>query len=274
VRSDTPEEPIDLTPEQRGRIDGLFARLAELEDHAVIGVPPGSDAVTIRRAYYQRVAEFHPDRFFRKELGEYRAKIDAISRRVTEAYEALSSRENQTSGERPADAAKPAPAPRPGPTPEQARQALRQQLDARRAQARRLADEAARAAAHGDRAGAAEAYRKAVALSPNDPALAAAYADARRAASAVASDAYSRQAEMEEQFGHWAEAARTWRRVTEERPSDGRAHERLATAILQAGGDAEEAARAAAKAVDLEPGEPRLRELLARARARRGGAGP
>lgn len=274
MRSDTPEDPVDLTPVQRTRIDGLFARLEELDDHGVIGVPPGTDATTLRRAYYQRVAEFHPDRFFRREVGSYRPKIDAIWRRVTEAYEALASRERRTFSERqPADPApRTAPAAaRPNQTSEQALQALKRQLEARRTDARRLAVEGARAAAHGDRAGAAEAYRKAAALSPNNPVLAAAYADARKAASAVASEAYSRQAEMEEQFGHWAEAARTWRLVTEARPADARAYERLASALLQAKGDADEAVRAATKAAELEPAEPRHRELLARARAARGG---
>jgi Flp pilus assembly protein TadD len=182
--------------------------------------------------------------------------------------------DRRPAGERPPVDPAPKPAPpaaRPSQTPSQALQALKRQLDARRVEARRLADEGARAAAHGDRAGAAEAYRRAAALTPGDPVLAAAYEDARRAASAVASEAYSRQAEMEEQFGHWAEAARTWRLVTESRPMDARAYERLAGALLQARGDAEEAARAAAKAAELEPAEPRHRELLARARAARGG---
>jgi curved DNA-binding protein CbpA len=237
VRSDKPDEPVDLTSEQRRRIDGLFERLQELDDHGVIGVAPGTDAVTIRRAYYQRVAEFHPDRFFRKAVGSYREKIDAIQRRVTEAYERLSSKENRAPA---ADRTRQPAPPRPaaalptGPTPEQARQALRRQLDARHSEAKRLFDEGVRAAAHGDRVGAAEAYRKASMLSPNDPVLAAAHADARREASAVASDAYFRQAEMEEQFGHWAEAARSWRRVTEARPGDAHARERLANALLEA----------------------------------------
>ena len=235
ARSDTPQEPIDLTPEQRDRIDALFGQLRELDDHGVIGVPPGSDAATIRRAYYQRVAEFHPDRFFRKQVGSYRSKIDAITQRITEAYEALAAarpKERRDSPPPPAEATRSPtisskPPSRPSPKAEQALRALKRQLDARRDEAKRLADEAA------------------------------------------ASDGYPRKAEMEERLGHWDEAVCTWRLVAESRPTDARGHERLAIAILKAGGDVHEAARAAAKAVELEPHEPRLRKLLARAQAAR-----
>ena len=269
VRSDTPDEPIDLTPEQRRRIDEVFAGLPSMDEHGVIGVPHGSDAATIRRAYYERVAEFHPDRFFRKKIGGYLAKIEAISRRVTDAYEALSSRERRVPRD-PARRTAPAPPstpPKPSPAAAEALRALKQQLDARRAEARRLVVEAARATSHGDHVAAVEAYRKAALLSPNDPAIAAAHEAARRAIGVVAVEAHAHQAELEERFGHWVEAARTWRLVAEGRPTDAHAHARLAETLLRTGGDASDAVRAAAKAAQLEPSEPLHRELLARAQA-------
>ena len=113
--------------------------------------------------------------------------------------------------------------------------ALKQQLEARHAEARRLLEEGQRAASHGDLAGSAEAYRKAAALAPNDKAVQAAAASALQAAGAVAAEALSRQAEFEERFGHWAEAARTWRRVLEARPDDEHARERMQAAISRRG---------------------------------------
>ncbi len=237
-----PDEELDLTPAQRRRIDEVFARLDDLDDHAMLGVAQGATRAVVRRAYFERVAEFHPDRFFRKRLGSYKSRMEAISRRVTEAYERLGLHDR-----RPEEAAGPdgghgraAPvlprASAPDPGREKALAALKQQLEARHGEARRLLEVAQHATAHGDIAGAAEACRKAAALAPNDKAVHAAAASARQAVGAAAADALSRQAEFEERFGHWAEAARTWRRVLDARPDDARAKERLEAAISRSQG--------------------------------------
>jgi len=228
---DTPEEELDLTPALRRRIDEVFSRLDELQDHEVLGVAADAARAAVRRAYFERVAEFHTDRFFRKRLGSYKAKMEAISRRVTSAYEALGLHERHSTDERHSP---PPPVP-PDPGREKALAALKQQLEARHAEARRLLAESKKATAHGDLAGAAEACRKAAALAPGDRAIQDAFAAARLAAGSATAEALSRQAEFEERFGHWAEAARTWQRVIDARPDDARARERLATAMARAG---------------------------------------
>jgi curved DNA-binding protein CbpA len=230
--ADDDDLDLDLTGPQRQRIDDVFARLGQLDDHAVLGIPTDATRAVIRRAYFERVAEFHTDRFFRKRLGSYKAKMEAISRRVTEAYESLGLHERRPTSDRP-----PAAPPPPDPAREKALAALKQQLEARHAEARRLLTDAQRATAHGDLAGAAEATRKAAALAPGDRAIQAAHATAQKAAGAAAADALSRQAEAEERFGHWAEAARTWRRVLEARPDDEHARERLQGAMVRAGSE-------------------------------------
>lgn len=233
--SDTPEEELDLTPAQRQRIDEVFSRLAELDDHAVLGIGADTSRAAVRRAYFERVAEFHTDRFFRKRLGSYKAKMEAISHRVTAAYEALGLHDRRAPAEPKQASPSPAPPAPPDPARQKALAALKQQLEARHAEARRLLEESKKATAHGDVAGAAEACRKAAALAPGDRAIQEAFAAARLAAGAAAADALSRQAEFEERFGHWAEAARTWQRVVEARPDDAHARERLASARARAG---------------------------------------
>jgi tetratricopeptide (TPR) repeat protein len=225
---DTGDDGVDLTPEKRRRIDELFARLSELDDHGVLGVTPGSNRTAVRRAYFVRAAEFHPDRFFRKSLGPYQAKIEAITRRLSDAYEALAAQ---------APAAAAVPPPPVDPRREKALATLKQQLQSRQAEANRLVGDAKRAAAHGDLAGAAEAYRKAAALAPSNPGIRAAHEKASKAVDAGAADALARQAEFEERFGHWAEAARTWRRVVDARPGDTHARERLEAALRKLGSD-------------------------------------
>ena len=103
--------------------------------------------------------------------------------------------------------------------------------------------EAERAAAHGDLAGATERYRRAAALAPNDPAIKAAHEASRRALEASATEGFVKQAEFEERFEHWAEAARSWQRVVDARPDDALARERLARALTRAGGGPGGAAR-------------------------------
>lgn len=229
-----PDEELDLTPAQQRRIDEVFARLDDLDDHAMLGVAQDATRAVVRRAYFERVAEFHPDRFFRKRLGSYKTRMEAISRRMTEAYERLGLHERRPEDAPGPDGGHGRPAPDPG--REKALAALKQQLEARHGEARRLLDVAQHATAHGDIAGAAEAYRKAAALAPNDKAVQAAAASARQTVGTAAAEALSRQAEFEERFGHWAEAARTWRRVLDARPDDARARERLEAAISRSRG--------------------------------------
>ncbi len=229
---DPADEELDLTPAQRARIDERFATLEELENHEVLEVPADADRAVVRKAYFERIAEFHPDRYFRKRLGPYKLKMEAIARKVTEAYEGLQS---QRRGGADAPAAKrPSPPPAPDPAREKALAALKQQFEARRAEAKRLLDDAKRASAHGDLAGAAEACRKAAALAPNDRDVHAAYAGARQAADEAAAGTLAKQAEFEERFGHWAEAAQTWQRVVDARPADEQARRRLDAARAKA----------------------------------------
>lgn len=226
---ETSDEEVDLPTELRERIDELHARLPELDDHALFGATPGAEWALIRRAYFRLISEFHPDRYFRKRLGAYRPKMEAISSRMTEAYEALS-RAPRTRSPSP-----PPPAP-PDPAKEKALAMLRQQLEARRVEARKLYAEAQHAERHGDLAGATERYRRATLLAPQDAALKAAYERARAAVATSAADAFVKQAEFEERFEHWSEAAATWQRVLDARPGDAEAQARLQRAQEKARG--------------------------------------
>jgi DnaJ-domain-containing protein 1 len=71
-------------------IDAMYETLGDLTDHEVLSVRPGADPLEIRCAYESLLAAFHPRRFERSSLDEHRDKLDAIIRRIHEAYEALS----------------------------------------------------------------------------------------------------------------------------------------------------------------------------------------
>ena len=84
--------------------------------YELFGIPDGADVRSVKREYRQLAMKFHPDKFFRKEIGGYRARIDECWKRVQEAYEKLTTPEQKAAydaeilarGPRPTLAPKPA----------------------------------------------------------------------------------------------------------------------------------------------------------------------
>ncbi|HEX2568436.1 MAG TPA: DnaJ domain-containing protein [Polyangia bacterium] len=83
-------ETIDLTSEVRRRIDEMLALATRGDPRALLGVPRDADENTLRRAYFRLAKEFHPDRYFGRELGRYRSRLEALFGALTEAFRVLS----------------------------------------------------------------------------------------------------------------------------------------------------------------------------------------
>ncbi len=58
--------------------------------HEILGVDVDADLRTIKKAYFQLSREFHPDRFFRCELGAHGERLSLIFKTILGAYESLS----------------------------------------------------------------------------------------------------------------------------------------------------------------------------------------
>jgi len=80
---------LDLDLEVQRRILEFELRL-ELPYHEILGVAADADVRAIKRAYFGLSKEFHPDRYFRREIGGFNERLDRIFRTVLEAYELLS----------------------------------------------------------------------------------------------------------------------------------------------------------------------------------------
>ena len=80
-----PDDEIELPHERRKQIDELWTALALLDHYEVLGVSPQADRAAIKRAYFEKSKLFHPDTAFRKKVGPYRGKMEAIFTRLTEA---------------------------------------------------------------------------------------------------------------------------------------------------------------------------------------------
>jgi Flp pilus assembly protein TadD len=133
---------------------------------------------------------------------------------------------------------------------------------ARLAQTRKYIAAGETALAGGDAVAAANAFRVAQSLSPDDAELAKRAAEAQARADALLAETYSRQARYEMKSGQWADAARSWVRVCRVRPNDATASERAAHALVKAEGDLHEASRLALQACALEPQNAAFRVTL------------
>lgn len=58
--------------------------------HELLGVPVGADPKVVKRAYFKLSKEFHPDRYFRRQIGPYNRRLERIFKKVLEAHEILS----------------------------------------------------------------------------------------------------------------------------------------------------------------------------------------
>ena len=57
--------------------------------YGIFDIPDGADVRSVKREYRSLAMKFHPDKFFRKEIGGYRLRIEVTWKRVQEAYEQL-----------------------------------------------------------------------------------------------------------------------------------------------------------------------------------------
>ncbi len=234
-------EDVDLDLETRRYVLDLFDRIHALTHYEVLGLARNADKKTIKRAYFRIAGLLHPDRYFSKKLGSYKTKMELVFARATEAFEVLSAADKRAKYDAMLSPATVAtrPAAPIDPRLVQKREAALAELKKRfadgEAVARRHVDLAKRARLAGDLVGAMEHYEMALTYAPRDAAMRAALAELQKTAASKLGDTYEKQALLEERFGQWADAARSWQAVVDARPDDANARARLANARARAG---------------------------------------
>jgi tetratricopeptide (TPR) repeat protein len=84
------DEGLDLDLSVQRRILEFEASLDQ-PYHRLLDVEKGSsDPKVIKRAYFKLSKEFHPDRYFRRNIGPYALPLERIFKKVLEAHEMLS----------------------------------------------------------------------------------------------------------------------------------------------------------------------------------------
>lgn len=87
------DETLDLTLGHQATIIDLSSRLDDLDHFEVLGVSRSAERVEIKRAYFSAVGAFHPDKYFGKNLGSLRRRMEKVFQRMTEAHDVLSHRQ-------------------------------------------------------------------------------------------------------------------------------------------------------------------------------------
>jgi len=88
-------EEVDLDVDRRKAILHAEAKLGEWTLWEVLGLPWNASVEAVRAAYIDQVKVFHPDRYSGKRLGSFRARLERVFRRVTEARDVLTSEEKR-----------------------------------------------------------------------------------------------------------------------------------------------------------------------------------
>jgi hypothetical protein len=80
----------DLAEPVKRRILAFYMRMPDLDCFDRLEVDPQADRQAIRRAYFRLSKEFHPDRYYGKDLGGYRVMLGDIFKAISEAFATLS----------------------------------------------------------------------------------------------------------------------------------------------------------------------------------------
>ncbi len=83
------EQDIDLSIDRQKEILEAFYRIDKQNHYQALGVSQDAGKQEIRAAYFDLSKRFHTDSVFGKRLGRFKSKMEAVFKRITQAYEVL-----------------------------------------------------------------------------------------------------------------------------------------------------------------------------------------
>jgi curved DNA-binding protein CbpA len=84
---------LEIPPELQRELQDLASREGRISHYELLGVPADADGGAIRRAFLDKSRTFHPDAWYRKELGEYGPLLSRAFQRINTAYQVLTDAE-------------------------------------------------------------------------------------------------------------------------------------------------------------------------------------
>jgi curved DNA-binding protein CbpA len=274
------EEEIDLDPTRKKDILDL-ERIIDTANHfEVLGVRPGATPEESKKSFYELSRRYHPDRFFGKNLGSFRARIDRIFRRLTEAHRVLTNEEERAAylKAHPALASAPPPAAAPSraaaepPTPraplDPVREAERRSRLSRHpylAKGNKLKELTSRAKSHIANAEFDLAYtdlHNASQIDPHNEEVKGLLNQVRAKHEHQRADSEFKKGQELEKQGDFQAALAHYKQASNLEHKHGEAAFRAAKAVIKLGQDAMEARTFAQRAVDATPNNANYRAFL------------
>jgi curved DNA-binding protein CbpA len=83
------DEECDLPREERKKILDVYYRLDDLDHYTLLGISGDADKKGVKRAYMGLAAVMHPDKYFKKNLGTFKPKMETLFNKITEAHDTL-----------------------------------------------------------------------------------------------------------------------------------------------------------------------------------------
>jgi curved DNA-binding protein CbpA len=272
---------LDLPTAVQERLLALAARL-DAPYHEILGVPADADRKALKRAYFALSKEFHPDRYFRRNLGGFQPALERVFKKIVEAYELLSDPMARAEIEKSLAAMAPpveaaveappatAPAATPPPAPSKPAPPRRPHVFSfaermrkeRRQRAKRLFEAGMAAYAGGRWLEAAGGVRLAIAFDPWNAIYKEQFAEVQGKAHQERAKQHVKEAESALELRDYPAALRAFEEALHYRPGDVELLRRAARLGLQTGGDLRQAKEWALEAVELEPRDAGGHKLL------------
>lgn len=272
---------LDLSVEMQGRVIEFEERLG-LPYHEILGVARDADAKTIKQAYFGLSKLFHPDRYFRRNLGPYAVRVESIFKRVLEAYELLSDPATRAEVQTAAAETSAAVQPRseggsaePAVAATQAVAAARrlrqrlhslgrhgQALDARKRKAKSFFESGIAAFKKERWLEAAGSVRLAIAFDPDNEAYRGAFGDVQRRAHEERARVLLKEADGCYEIGHYPQALRAYEDALHYRPFDAELAHKTGRLAWKLGGELRKAKEYAMAACELAPDNALYRRTL------------
>lgn len=270
-------EEVDLPEERKKEILDLERGMDKLNAFAIFGLQPGATPEEVKQAYYAASRRYHPDRYYGKNLGSFRARIDKVFKKLTDAYNTLNDPERRAAylKAHPELASAPAASASTAAASVSSASALDpERVSERRARMARhpyllknsrLSELLGRARERlkNDEPGLALTdLHLAAQLEPQNREIQLLQAEARRRHDVQRATEELKKAETAEQAMDFATAANRYRVAATIDVANARAAYKAAQLMQQQGGDAKEIRTLAQRAVDLEPRNADAKVLL------------
>jgi curved DNA-binding protein CbpA len=266
---------VDIPEAFQREIREFAKALPGMNYYDVLGVPREAEPADIRDAFFQRSKTYHPDRYFKKELGPYGELLHEVYKRIVAAHDVLRDSKLRGSYDRSlAPAPEPRAMPLPPPTPTVSRAptsgrgaslrsrlglqspglmlvSLQRQLEQSRARAAKQFEAAMARKSQGDWARAAQLVELALAFDPREKKYHDELADILPRANAERAAEVRRKAEMLLN-GDRAGAAELLEEAAQLSPTDAELAHKLAELLATLEGGFEKAGLYIERAIALD----------------------